>query len=116
MMTTAGPRSPNSARGLSASLLILNPKAGSMTPEIEAKLRKAFASSLTVEFDPRMDIKKLVGPTALVIVAGGDGTIGWAVRRLAQTKQPLGIISMATFNNFTQKLHPPTPADAAIAA
>jgi len=99
---------------LSASLLILNPKAGSMTPEIEAKLRKAFASSLTVEFDPRMDIKKLVGPTALVIVAGGDGTIGWVVRRLAETKHPLGIISMGTFNNFAKSLHLPTTVDAAI--
>jgi len=113
-MTTAAPRSPNSARGLSASLLILNPKAGSMTPEIEAKLRKAFASSLIVEFDPKMDIKKLVGPTAPVIVAGGDGTIGWVVRRLAETKHPLGIISMGTFNNFAKSLHLPTTVDAAI--
>jgi diacylglycerol kinase (ATP) len=113
-MTTAAPRSPNSARGLSASLLILSPKAGSMTPEIEAKLRKAFASSLIVEFDPKMDIKKLVGPTALVIVAGGDGTIGWVVRRLAETKHPLGIISMGTFNNFAKSLHLPTTVDAAI--
>jgi diacylglycerol kinase family enzyme len=113
-MTTAAPRSPNSARGLSASLLILSPKAGSMTPEIEAKLRKAFASSLIVEFDPKMEIKKLVGPTAPVIVAGGDGTIGWVVRRLAETKHPLGIISMGTFNNFAKSLHLPTTVDAAI--
>jgi diacylglycerol kinase family enzyme len=92
----------------------MSPKAGSMTPAIEAKLRKAFESSLIVEFDPKMDIEKLVGPTALVIVAGGDGTIGWVVRKLAESKHPLGIISMGTFNNFAKSLHLPTTVDAAI--
>jgi diacylglycerol kinase family enzyme len=113
-MSTPAVRAPNTARGLSSSLLILSPKAGSMTPEVEAKLRKAFESSLIVEFDPKMAIEELVGPTALVIVAGGDGTIGWVVRRLAETKHPLGIISMGTFNNFAKSLHLPTAIDAAI--
>src|ERR1700682_2644526 len=99
---------------LTNSLLILSSKAGSMTPEIEAKLRKAFAGSLIVEFDPKMDIEKLVSPTATIIVAGGDGTIGWTVRRLAETKHPLGILSMGTFNNFAKSLHLPTTVDAAI--
>jgi diacylglycerol kinase (ATP) len=97
-----------------SSLLIMSSKAGSMTPEIEAKLRKAFEGSLVVEFDPKMDIDKLVGPTAKIIVAGGDGTIGWVVRRLADTKHPLGILSMGTFNNFAKSLHLPTTVDAAI--
>ena len=113
-MSTATLRAPNSTRGLSNSLLILSPKAGSMTPAIEAKLRKEFESSLIVEFDPKMDIEKLVGPTALVIVAGGDGTIGWVVRKLAETRHPLGILSMGTFNNFAKSLHLPTTIDAAI--
>ena len=38
------------------SLLILSSRAGSMTPQIEAKLCKAFAGSLIVEFDPKMVI------------------------------------------------------------
>jgi diacylglycerol kinase (ATP) len=97
-----------------SSLLILSSKAGSMTPEIEAKLRKAFDGSLTVEFDPRLDLEKLITPTATVIVAGGDGTIGWVVRKLAETKHPLGILSMGTFNNFAKSLHLPTTVDAAI--
>jgi diacylglycerol kinase family enzyme len=96
------------------SLLILSSKAGSMTPEIEAKLRKAFDGSLAVEFDPKMDLDKLVSPRATVIVAGGDGTIGWVVRRLADTKHPLGILSLGTFNNFAKSLHLPTTVDAAI--
>jgi diacylglycerol kinase family enzyme len=96
------------------SLLILSSKAGSMTPQVDAKLRKAFDTSLIVEFDPKMDIEKLVSPTATIIVAGGDGTIGWVVRRLADTKHPLGILSMGTFNNFAKSLHLPTTVDAAI--
>src|ERR1700680_5002610 len=96
------------------SLLILSSKAGSMTPEVEAKLRKGFATSLVVEFDPKMDLEKLVSPTALIIVAGGDGTIGWVVRKLVDTKHPLGILSMGTFNNFAKSLHLPTTVDASI--
>jgi diacylglycerol kinase family enzyme len=84
-----------------------------MTPEIEAKLRKAFPSSLAVEFDPKMDLKK-ISPKARVIVAGGDGTVGWVVRELADTKHPVGILSLGTFNNFAKSLHLPTTVDAAI--
>src|ERR1700730_2539667 len=96
------------------SLLILSSKAGSMTPQVEAKLRKAFSTSLVVEFDPKMDVEKLVSPKATIIVAGGDGTIGWAVRRLAETRHPLGILSLGTFNNFAKSLHLPTNVDGAI--
>jgi len=118
---------PHDGQGLSAarvdskkgtrrasSLVILSSKAGSMTPQIEAKLRKAFDKSLVVEFDPKMDVESLVTPTAEVIVAGGDGTIGWVVRRLADTKHPVGILSLGTFNNFAKSLHLPITVDAAI--
>lgn len=101
------------ARGAS-SLVIMSSKAGSMTPEIEAKIRKAFAGSAIVEFDPKMDLERLVSPTGLVVVAGGDGTIGWVVRALVDTKHPLGILSMGTFNNFAKSLHLPATIDAAI--
>ncbi len=96
------------------SLVIMSSKAGSMTPAIEAKIRKAFESSLIVEFDPKMNLEKLVAPTATVVVAGGDGTIGWVVRKLADTKHPVGILSMGTFNNFAKSLHLPPTVDAGI--
>jgi diacylglycerol kinase family enzyme len=111
---TSSPRAAKTTAKRASSLLILSSKAGSMTPEIEAKLRKAFERSLVVEFDPKMDIEKLITPRAMVIVAGGDGTIGWTVRRLAETKHPLGILSLGTFNNFAKSLHLPTTVDAAI--
>jgi diacylglycerol kinase (ATP) len=111
---TTAPLPARRTAKLTNSLLIFSSKAGSMTPEIEAKLRKAFDGSQVVEFDPKMDIEKLVSPTATIIVAGGDGTIGWVVRRLAETKHPLGILSLGTFNNFAKSLHLPTTVDAAI--
>src|SRR3981081_2529875 len=111
---TSSPRAAKTTAKRAGSLLILSSKAGSMTPEIEAKLRKAFDRSLIVEFDPTMDLGKLIAPTAMVIVAGGDGTIGWTVRQLAETKHPLGILSLGTFNNFAKSLHLPTTVDAAI--
>src|ERR1700687_4291201 len=80
----------NSANG-AGSLLIVSSKAGSMTPEVEAKLSKAFATSLIFEFDPKMDLEKLVSPTATIMVAGGDGTIGWGVRTLPGARHPLGV-------------------------
>jgi diacylglycerol kinase family enzyme len=85
-----------------------------MTPAAEAKIRNAFAESVVVEFDADLDIEKLVAPTAKVVVAGGDGTIGWVVRRLVDTSHPLGIISMGTFNNFAKSLQLPTTVDAAV--
>ena len=97
-----------------SSLLILSSKSGSMTPAIEARLRKAFEGSVIVEFDPKMDLEKLVAPRGLIVVAGGDGTVGWVVRRLVDTKHPLGILSLGTFNNFAKSLHLPTTVDAAI--
>ncbi len=112
MSTTKRP--PKRGAKHATSLLILSSKAGSMTPQIEAKLRKAFASSLIVEFDPKMDVEKLVSPKATIIVAGGDGTIGWVVRKLADTKHPIGILSLGTFNNFAKSLHLPMTVNAAI--
>lgn len=96
------------------SLVILSSKAGSLTPDAETKIRRAFDGSLIVEFDPKMNLEKLITPTATVIAAGGDGTIGWVVRRLIDSKHPVGIISAGTFNNFAKSLHLPTTVDGAI--
>ncbi|HVD02259.1 MAG TPA: diacylglycerol kinase family protein [Candidatus Dormibacteraeota bacterium] len=92
----------------------MSSKAGSMTPEIEAKLRKAFADCLVLEFDPTEDFEKLITPTARVVVAGGDGTIGFVVRKLADSNHPVGLISMGTYNNFAAALKLPKSIDSAI--
>jgi diacylglycerol kinase (ATP) len=99
---------------LATRLLVLSPGAGSMTPEVEAKLREAFADDLIIEFDPKKDFQKLISPQARVVVAGGDGTIGFVVRKLADTRHPVGILSLGTFNNFAHSLGVPDDLDGAI--
>ena len=96
------------------SLLVMSSKAGSMTPKIESKLRKAFADSLIIEFDQTKDFEELITPTAPVVVAGGDGTIGFVVRKLADSKHPVGLISLGTFNNFASALKIPKSLSGAI--
>src|SRR5487761_74189 len=111
--TTRRP-APGAGTKRATHLLILSSKAGAMTPAIEMKLRQSFPNSLVVEFDPKMDIESMASPKATVVVAGGDGTIGWVVRRLADTRHPLGILSLGTFNNFAKSLHLPTKVGPAI--
>jgi diacylglycerol kinase (ATP) len=95
-------------------LLIISSKAGSMTPEIVARLRKAFADHLIVEFDPKNDFRELITPKARVIVAGGDGTIGFVARALVDTSHTVGILSMGTYNNFAKGLGLPANLAGAI--
>ena len=45
-----------------------------MTPEIEAKLRRAFGDSLVVEFDLKMDLEEQLTPRATVMVIPGRST------------------------------------------
>ena len=98
-----------------SKLLVINRQAGTMNDQIEAKLRAEYADHAIVEFDPKTDVKKLIAPRAPVIVAGGDGTVEFFVRELADTEHPLGIVSLGTFNNFAHALGLPTDLDRAIA-
>jgi len=85
-----------------------------MTPEIEAKLRSAFADHLVIDFDPDSDFEKLITPQARIVVAGGDGTVEFMLRKLADTKHPVGVLSLGTFNNFARALGLPDKLDQAI--
>jgi diacylglycerol kinase family enzyme len=96
-------------------MLVISRKAGSMTPEIEAKLRTAFADHLVVDFDPDTDFEKLITPQARIVVAGGDGTVEFMLRKLADSKHPIGVLSLGTFNNFARALGMPEKLDQAIA-
>ena len=98
----------------STKVLVISPKAGSMNEQVEAKLRKAFADHTIVEFDPKEDISKLVSPQGRIVVAGGDGTVEFFVRKFADTNHPLGIISMGTYNNLARALKLPSDVDKAI--
>ena len=97
-------------------LLILSRRAGAMTDEVESRIRSAFEGHLTIDFDPDQDFEKLITPDARVVVAGGDGTIEFVVRNLADTDHPLGILPLGTFNNLAHALGLPDDLDQAIAA
>jgi len=92
-------------------LLILSTGAGNVTPEIEAKLRDLFTDHLIIPFDPKTDFVHLITPRARVVIAGGDGSIGSVVRKLADSKHPVGILSLGTFNNFATALGLPGDLD-----
>ncbi len=95
-------------------LLILSTGAGNVTPEIEAKLRDLFADHLIIPFDPKQDFEKLITPRARVVIAGGDGSVELVVRKLADSKHPVGILSLGTFNNFASALGLPADLDSQI--
>ena len=95
-------------------LLILSTGASSMTPVIEQKLRMAFVDYLVIDFDPKQDFEKLVTETARVVVAGGDGTVEFIVRKLADSRHPVGILSLGAFNNFASALGLPADLERAI--
>ncbi len=95
-------------------LLVISRGAGGMSDEVEKKLRSAFADYLIVDFDPNADLENLVSPRARMVVAGGDGTVEFIVRKLADTKHPVGIVPLGTFNNLARALSLPTKIDDAI--
>src|SRR5260370_5161052 len=111
----ARPRQPPpGADRKDTKLLIISPRAAAMTPEIEKKLRTEFADHLVLEFDPKEDFDKFITSRATVVVAGGDGTVEFIVRKLADSPHPVGILSLGTFNNFAISLGLPTHLDKAI--
>jgi diacylglycerol kinase (ATP) len=107
-------RTETKAATKATRLLVISRKAGSMTPEIEAKLRKAFADHVIVDFDPDQDLENLVSARARIIVAGGDGTVEFMVRKFADSNHPIGILSLGTFNNLARALGLPTDVDRAV--
>ena len=97
-----------------ARLLILSSRAGRMTADLDARLRKDFPGFDSVGLGAVGRIGKMVTPRATVIVAGGDGTVGAVVRRLADTMCRIGIVPLGTFNNFADALRVPDDVDRAI--
>ena len=102
--TAGGSRAAKATERPAGRLLILSTGAGNMTPELEARLRSLFADHLVIPFDPKVDFEKLITPRARVVIAGGDGSVEFVVRKLADTKHPVGILSLGTFNNFALAL------------
>src|SRR6266571_2665791 len=90
-----------------ARLLVLSSRAGGLNAETEAHLRHELSDHTVVRFGAVKRIRSLVTPNARVVVAGGDGTVGAVVRRLADTRCRIGVIPLGTFNNFAMSLRVP---------
>jgi diacylglycerol kinase (ATP) len=97
-----------------ARLLVLRPGAGSVTPEVTERLREALPDFELVEFDPRQDLRRKAGPEGTVVVAGGDGTVGFVLRALAGSGVTVGILPLGTYNNFARSLGLPDDLERAI--
>ena len=97
-----------------ARLLVLSSRAGGLNSEVEARLRKEFSDHAVVRSGALNRIRALASPDAKVVVAGGDGTVGAVVRRMADARCRIAVIPLGTFNNFATSLHVPTNLDQAI--
>ena len=95
-------------------VLVLSPGAGNMDPKTEARLREAFSDHAVVVLKGRRGFLKNIPQGVPVVVAGGDGTIGFVARELVDTDHPLGILSLGTYNNFARSLGLPTELGEAI--
>ena len=96
-------------------LLIVSRDAKRVTPPAQHKLGAAFPHYQQIDFDPRHDFRRSLSSRATVVVAGGDGTVGFVARALAGSRRRLGIIPLGTFNNFAHSLAIPARLDRAIA-
>jgi len=92
------------AESRATRVLVMSSKAGSMNADVEKKLRKAFADFTILEFDPDEDLSQLMSPQARLVVAGGDGTVEFMVRKFADTQHPIGIVPLGTYNNLAHAL------------
>jgi YegS/Rv2252/BmrU family lipid kinase len=95
--------------------LIVSRGAKQVTDAVQRTLDAAFPGYEQIDFDPRRDLRRLLSSHATVVVAGGDGTVGFVARALAGTRRRLGILPLGTFNNFAHGLRIPTSLDRAIA-
>ena len=87
--------------------LIHNPKAGrrSATPgALKKLLRDAGHKVLYHSCKERGWKQALMEPTDLVVVAGGDGTVGRVARRLAGRGIPMALLPSGTANNIARTL------------
>jgi diacylglycerol kinase family enzyme len=94
--------------------LIISPDAGGMSESVQRRILNALDGFRVTEFNPHRDLLRDLAPAATVVVAGGDGTVGSVVRRLAGSRHRLGIVPLGTFNNFARALRLPASVGGAL--
>ncbi len=110
-MSSSAARAPESRP---TRVLVMSSGAGSMNEDVQRKLRKGFSDYQIVEFDANQDLGEMVSPQARIVVAGGDGSVEFMVRKFADTQHPIGIVPLGTFNNLAHALGLPDDLGKAI--
>ena len=100
---------PRMSRGARTTtrLLVVSCGAKRVTAMVQRRLSAAFPGYEQIDFDPALDLPRLLTSNATVVVAGGDGTVGFVVRALAGSARRVGILPLGTFNNFAHGLATP---------
>ena len=105
--------------------VILNKSSGSAEDrEVDERLRRAFREHAGMEVDLHRaqdgaDVLRLAkeaaaGPSNVVVVGGGDGTIGSAASVLAESDKAMGVLPLGTFNHFAKDLAIPLDVEEAV--
>jgi len=85
--------------------LLYNPSAGSAAPEWQLTCALEDAGWRVDHCHPKQELEEcLRHDTDIVVVAGGDGTVGKVAKRLAGTGRAMAIVPMGTANNVARSL------------
>ena len=103
------------------ALLVANPGARKGTeglPEAVELLRSAGFAVVVPEAGEPGDLPRIItearGRADLVVVGGGDGTLGASLPGLVDAGLPVGVLPLGTANNFARTLGIPTDLAAAV--
>lgn len=116
---------PGKGALLAETVIVLNARAGTIRDlqpsEIEARVRETFsahAEAVTVELAEGdrfiAAIDAAAARASTLIVGGGDGSVGYAAKKLVGTRRTLGVLPLGTLNLFARSLGIPTDLDLAL--
>ncbi len=89
------------------ALLLHNPTSGDGSPPADRLIAALAHSGIAASYRSKEDdtyVAALAEPWDLIVVAGGDGTVGKLVRQLSDRSTPIAILPTGTANNVARSL------------